>query len=155
MDPVLTFLDSLVFWQFALVFLVLIAISASIGDADFLPWIAIAALITGISDLIGIGPIGQILVFIAATLFLVFYARKSLIYGKTDRDNLVAENINQVVGKEIRIIQVDGKQVDRGSGTLDGGRNYSVRHLEGKKIVIGNKYICHKVEGVTLIIKEE
>ena len=29
------------------------------------------------------------------------------------------------------------------------------RHLEGKKIVIGNKYICHKVEGVTLIIKEE
>ena len=155
MDPILTLLDSLVFWHFVLVALVLIAISASIGDADFLPWIAVAVLITGVSDLLGIGPIGQILVFIAATLFLVFYARKSLLYGKTDTDNLIAENINQMVGREIRITQVDDKKVDKGSGTPGRGKNYLVRHSDGKKIVIGNKYICHQVEGITLIIKEE
>jgi len=153
MDPILTLLDNLVFWHFALVALVLIAISASIGDSDFLPWLALAIITTGISDLLGVGPIGQILIFVVATLFLVFYARKSLFYN--DKDNLIAENINQMIGMEIRITKVNENESDKGSGTPGGGKSYSVRHLEGKKIVIGNRYTCDQVEGITLIIKEK
>jgi len=40
MDPILLFIDSLQLWHFFIVAILLLGLSALIGDTDILPWIS-------------------------------------------------------------------------------------------------------------------
>ena len=152
MDIILIFIDTLEIWHYFISALILFLIGSFIGDEDILPWIGASLFISGILELIGLGPL-IILSLFPFQLILLFKYAKPMLYGPKNKSTLIAEDINSMLNKQLRISKVDAIKSHNGEGTSPNGKKWNVSHINRDKLVIGDLHTCISIEGITLIIK--
>lgn len=152
MDIILSFIDTLEVWHYFSIALVLFLIGSFIGEEDILPWIAASLFISGILEITGLGPLGILSLFPFQLILLLKYA-KPLLYGLKNKPELIAEDINSMLNKQLRITKIGINNRHNGEGTTPNGKKWNVSHAHMDKLIIGESYTCTSIEGITLIIK--
>lgn len=147
----LQFIDNIEPWQYAVGALVILVLSASIGDFDLLPWISASIVLLAILDYFKLGPLVQLSAFpLSFTAFL--YISKRLLRGSAET-KLIAVDVYQMIDQHVRITKISFDDSTRGEATSTTGQTWNVRHIHGNEITKDAFYCCIEVEGICLLIK--
>tara|TARA_B100000929_G_C15320547_1_gene357111 strand:- start:116 stop:583 length:468 start_codon:yes stop_codon:yes gene_type:complete len=149
MDPILLFIDSLQVWHFFIVAILLLGFSALLGDTDILPWISFSLFLVGLLDYFGTGALPQLIALPIFIFLSILFARR-LLYSE-DRTS-IAEDIDSMKGKQIRVIKVDSETKYSGEGMTTNGKRWNIKHCHQKELENDSYYLCVEIEGLTLLV---
>lgn len=112
-------------------------------------WFALGSLIAMLAAMIGVGIVGQVLIFLIASGVLVYFtrpiAKKYLKIGSTKT------NVDSIVG----LIGIVTKKIESfNTGQVKvAGQIWTAKSHDDQEIDVGNQVEIIKVEGVKLIVK--
>lgn len=114
-------------------------------------WFAGGALAAIVINLLGLGMVWQIIVFLVVSGVLLFFTRPWAL--KYINSNRVKTNYEGVIGKVIRITEIVDNMNQTGKAVVN-GQEWSVRS-EQDKVILGEGTLAKvvKIEGVKLIVK--
>lgn len=114
-------------------------------------WFAGGALAAIVINLLGLGMVWQIIVFLVVSGVLLFFTRPWAL--KYINSNRVKTNYEGVIGKVIRITETVDNMNQTGKAVVN-GQEWSVRS-EQDKIILGEGTLAKvvKIEGVKLIVR--
>jgi len=115
-------------------------------------WLAIAAVITAILSVFGVGIPGQILAFSLISLVLVMISEsvvRKIVFGQKPH---YQSNIDRLKGQEATVtFRIDNM---KGEGIVKiKGVDWSARSSNGDSISEGTRVIVEKIEGVKVIVR--
>ncbi|MDC0082437.1 hypothetical protein OAI34_08565 [Emcibacteraceae bacterium] len=151
MDPLLIFIENIEPWQFMISAILLLVISAISGEFDLLPWVSLSTFVVALTDYIGFSPTFQLAIFSVSLVFFVIVGRRFL--NKSNDPRLIAEDINQMVHKSVRITKINSNDGSKGEAISENGKTWNVNHLDNKKIKLNVSYKCKSIEGINLIVE--
>ena len=149
MDYLLLFIDSLQIWHYFILAIVLLGLSSLIGDTDILPWISFSLFLVGLLDYFGTGALPQLIALPVFILISIILSRKFLY---SDKQNIIAEDINSMKNQKIRVIKVNSESNYFGQGMSTNGKKWNIEHCHKKELENGSYYLCKNVEGLTLLV---
>ncbi len=114
-------------------------------------WFAGGALAAIVINLLGLGMVWQIIVFLVVSGVLLFFTRPWAL--KYINSNRVKTNYEGVIGKVIRITEIVDNMNQTGKAVVN-GQEWSVRS-EQDKVILGEGTLAKvvKIEGVKLIVR--
>tara|TARA_B100000767_G_scaffold273275_1_gene302960 strand:+ start:1017 stop:1463 length:447 start_codon:yes stop_codon:yes gene_type:complete len=145
----LEFIDYVDPWQWMIVAILVLTISILIIGDSFLPLVAISCVCVAIADYLNASLSIQFIVF-STTLIVLMISAPSLLNKKSQ---LIAEDVNQMIGQKMRLTTVDFKQPSRGQATASNGKIWNVIQKDSQTLLKDNFYECIGVEGISLIVK--
>ncbi len=141
--------NMILFWLIAIVALTVIEI-ASVQLVSI--WFAIASVCAMIAALCGAPLLVQWIVFLVVSIVLLIVSRP--IYKKFIKKDMVETNAQLDVGKKAVVIEdIDAKKMT-GRVRLN-GVDWSAKCSSDEYVPAGTDVIVEKIDGTTLIVKEE
>ncbi len=147
----LQFIDNIEPWHYLVGALVLLVLSASIGEYDLLPWISASVALLAILDYFKVGPLVQLFAFPLSFAAFLYMSKRLL--SKSAETKLIAADVYQMVDQHVRITKISCDDSTQGEATSATGQSWNVRHIHGNEITRGASYCCIEVEGICLLIK--
>jgi membrane protein implicated in regulation of membrane protease activity len=152
MDSVFfTFLSSIEPWMWFAAAVVLLPIAASIGEVTILPWISLALVFVGITDIFVFSVEIQLVTFC-----LVFFSSIVLSHRFLSSDTnqpLIAEGVGDMVGRELKITSIDPTNLFSGTAVSETGKVWNVQHLNQQSLENHKTYRCSGSSGINLFIE--
>jgi membrane protein implicated in regulation of membrane protease activity len=138
-------------WQAWLVLGVALAIGELVTGGFFLLWFAIGAVVGAAAAALGLGLVGQLLVFLSVSALLIAFTRP-LVHRLIERRRPAYQtNANALVGKPGTVVrQVDPLEV---SGQVKVGGEIWTAVTAGAPIPKGAMVIVERVDGVKLRVR--
>lgn len=138
----------IIFWIGLIVVLLLVEI-ATVGLTTI--WFAAGALVALIACALGLGVIGQVILFLAVSFILLYFTRPWAMKYLTPHK--VATNYENAIGKEVRVTEEIDNRKSTGVAILN-GQEWTARS-DDENVIIGNESmaVVTAVEGVKLIVR--
>ncbi len=131
----------------AIIFLIIEA--ATMGLATI--WFAFAAIAAWLAQIIGIPPLGQIIVFLIVSAVLLYFTRPiALKYFKVGRTKTNADRLVGETGKVTEEIDnINAKGLVKISGQI-----WTSRSMDNKVVAVDSLVKVERIDGVKLIVSE-
>jgi membrane protein implicated in regulation of membrane protease activity len=137
-----------IIWSAALVVL---GLSALIGEFSILPWLSAAIASAGLADFYGASSDAQLLWF-SVVLILSVIASRTVFRQSNQSDIEITQTLGDMVGAELIVRSVDKKNVERGEGLSTSGRLWSIEHVKGASLIQSETVICVSTSGISLLV---
>ena len=139
-----------IFWLVLLV--VLLVVEAETMGLTTI-WFAGGALVSFIATLCGVNVVGQRVIFIIVSMFLLIFTRP--IAKKYVNNKTVKTNIDDLIGKKAVVTMAIDNLAEVGEAHLKGNTWMARAIDDGVKIESGAVVIVEEIRGVKLIVKPE
>lgn len=147
-EILLPFLSPVFIWL-ALIILFIIVEMITVGLTSI--WFAGGALAALLSALFGMPVFGQIVLFLAVSIVLVFFTRPFAV--KFVNPHNIKTNYEDVIGKEVRVTETIDNHLNTGTALL-GGQEWTARSVDHDVVFEkGQTVQVIEIKGVTLYVK--
>lgn len=147
-EILLPFLSPVFIWL-ALIIIFIIVEMVTVGLTSI--WFAGGALAALLSALLGMPVFGQIVLFLAVSIVLVFFTRPFAV--KFVKPHNIKTNYEDVIGKEVRVTETIDNHLSTGTAVL-GGQEWTARSADHDVVFEkGQTVQVVEIKGVTLYVK--
>ena len=140
------------FWLLWSAALLLLALSALVGEFSLLPWIAVACVGAGLANYLGASADAQLFWFSVVLIVSVIGSRKLFRQG-TAKPASITESADEMLGQELTVSRVDKKTPQLGEGQSSTGKTWRIEHAHGKGLAEKNRVSCVGIRGISLIVE--
>lgn len=145
-------LNSVEPWMWLSAAILLLPIAASLGEVNILPWLSLSLIFVGIADALSLNIEFQLITFCSIFLCSIILSHKFL--SSDISQPLIAESIQDMVGKEITVKDVSAIDSLFGIAVSETGKSWEVQSSENTSLEKNKIYRCSGYTGITLKIME-
>lgn len=137
-----------IIWSLALL---LLGLSAVIGEFSILPWLSLALASAGLASFYGASTDAQLFWFSLVLVSSVIASRKLFRQGSADNEQ-ITETLTDMVGAKLTVRSVDKKLAERGEGLSRSGKLWNIEHIDGSSLTNNETVICVSTSGISLLV---
>lgn len=137
-----------IIWSLALV---LLGLSALIGEFSILPWLSLALASAGLANFYGASTDAQLFWFSLVLVLSVLASRKLFRQGRSDNEQ-ITETLTDMVGAKLTVRSVDKKYAERGEGLSRSGKLWTIEHINGVSLSNNETVVCVSTSGISLLV---
>ena len=137
-----------IIWSLALL---LLGLSALIGEFSILPWLSLALASAGLANFFGASTDAQLFWFSLVLVLSVLASRKLFRQGSVGNEQ-ITETLTDMVGAKLTVRSVDKKYADRGEGLSSSGKLWSIEHINGVSLTNSETVVCVSTSGISLLV---